>query len=141
MSQLFNQRQNILVLAACVSAFAATSAAGQESERPETGLPDEPGLVVCVIDFENLKPHPDLDYLARAIAESLTSRLAGLGMWRVVERSRLQDLMNELKLRTTDLVDARTIAEVGRWWGYRKARCEMCRSRPHCRLLTLPRAA
>ncbi len=117
MSRSVHQRQDTLLLVACVSASAALSVVGQESERRETGLPDEPGLVVCIIDFENLKPHKDLDYLSRAIAESLTSRLAGLGMWRVVERSRLQDVMNELKLRTTDLVDERTIAEIGKILG------------------------
>jgi len=75
----------------------------------------EPEIVqtVAVMNFENLKP-PELDYLGAAIAESLSSRLAGTDMCRVVERRQLVLLQQELKFGRTDWVDRRTAAEIGR---------------------------
>jgi len=81
---------------------------------------DKPGIVqtVAVMNFENLKP-PDFDYLGAAIAESLSSRLAGTDMCRVVERRQLVLLQQELKFGRTDWVDRRSAAEIGRMMGAR----------------------
>ncbi len=81
---------------------------------------DEPKIVqtVAVMNFENLKP-PDLDYLGAAIAESLSSRLAGTDMCRVVERRRLDLLLQEQDFWLSALVDSNTAGEVGRILGAR----------------------
>jgi TolB-like protein/Tfp pilus assembly protein PilF len=60
---------------------------------------------------------PELQPLGRALAELLTTDLSQTDRLRVVERSRVQFLLDELALARTQLVDSTTAAQSGRLLG------------------------
>ena len=76
---------------------------------------------IVVWDFDNQTPPgasmlagDQLDYLRRALSESLTGALLDTPGLVVVERQRLKDLLAEQKLASSDLADADTRLRLGR---------------------------
>ena len=60
---------------------------------------------IAIMDFQNTSSNERLDYLQQAIPEALTTRLAESGNLNIVERSRLDDAIKEMKLGMVGLVD------------------------------------
>ncbi len=77
---------------------------GEEKER----------LTVAVVDFANTKKDPELDYLIKGIPESLITYLGKRGEVHIVERSRMEAALEEMKLGMSGIVDEQTAVEVGR---------------------------
>jgi TolB-like protein len=97
-------------LAVAVVALAGiqpASAAAQDSNRP----------VVAVLYFDNNsigKDRADYDGLGKGIADMLITDLAANANVRVVERERIQKLLEEQNLVTANRVDATTAVRLGR---------------------------
>jgi TolB-like protein len=70
--------------------------------------------VLAVIAFDNSSGEPRYDPLGRGIAAMMITDLAQVPSIRVVERERLQDVLGELQLQQTHLVDPATAQRVGR---------------------------
>jgi TolB-like protein len=62
-------------------------------------------MAIAVLDFKNLSPNKGYDFLEKTIAESFTTTLQKSGRFKLAERQRLQDIMEEKKLALSGLVD------------------------------------
>lgn len=71
-------------------------------------------VTIAIMDFQNTSSKTNLDYLQKAIPEALITRLAESGNLNIVERSRLDDAIKEMKLGMTGLVDQSAAAEIGK---------------------------
>ena len=88
----------------------------QERERPA-----DPGRgasdVVAVVPMQYQGGDEQYQALGRGLAEMFTTDLSNVGRLQVVERVRLQALLDELKLGQTEYVDPSTAPRVGRLLG------------------------
>jgi len=82
-----------------------------------TGAPAAGGKTVCVHNFVNLTRQPATEYLGAALAEGIASQLANAPGVQVVERSQLNQVMHELRLQETGLVDEKTSLRLGKLLG------------------------
>ena len=71
-------------------------------------------MTIAVVDFANTKKDPGLDYLIKGIPESLITYLGKRGQVHIVERSRMEAALEEMKLGMSGIVDEQTAVEVGR---------------------------
>jgi len=72
---------------------------------------------VAVVHFDNQSGNPDNDALGRGLADMLITDLSQLSSLRLVERSRLADVLAELELASTPFVDPATAASLGQGLG------------------------
>lgn len=91
------------VLSVCASLSLLATGGGQESKP-----------AVAVLRFDNHTGDPQYDHLGRAMAGMLTSDLSVLEGIRLLERERLEDIIKELELQQSALVDPATAGKVGR---------------------------
>ena len=70
--------------------------------------------IIAVVDFKNVSGTKELDYLTKAIPESIITYLGKSGQIEIVERSRMQAALEEMKLGMTGIVDEQTAVEVGK---------------------------
>lgn len=88
----------------------------QEQERP--GDPGQGASdVVAVVPMQYRGGDEQYQALGRGLAEMFTTDLSNVGRLQVVERVRLQALLDELKLAQTEYVSASTAPRVGRLLG------------------------
>ncbi len=76
-----------------------------------------PTNTIAVLYFENRGSKRELDPLQKGLAEMLITDLSKVQSLKVVERIRLQKLVEELNFSETNLVDPRTAPRVGRLVG------------------------
>jgi TolB-like protein len=81
-----------------------------------TGLPAQDKPIVAVLYFDNGALVRPADYapLSKGMADMMITELSGNTKLRVVERDRLQTIIDELKLSETDRVDRSTAVRIGR---------------------------
>lgn len=84
-------------------------------EETRAGAPDR--SVVTVFPFRYIGVSRELGVLGKGLAEFLTTDLAKVRSLRVVERSRIAALMEEIGLGSSGLVDDRTALRMGRITG------------------------
>ena len=72
--------------------------------------------VIAIPAFRNLTGNPAFDWLGTAFSETLASKLSNVSQIRVVERSRLDEILREMELAQSGMVDDR-YAQVGRMAG------------------------
>lgn len=76
---------------------------------------------VCVLYFDNNTGDKSWDPLKKGLADMVVSDLAGLEGLTVVERSRLEDVLGELKLQRSSQFDPATAQKLGKLVGARFA--------------------
>lgn len=69
---------------------------------------------VAVVDFENVTKDKSLDWLGTGIAETLVTDLGNVPGVELVERSRLQSVLKELKFGHSEYVDFSTAKKLGK---------------------------
>ncbi len=89
----------------------------QEKERPEEVGKDVSPNTVAVVPIQYQGGDDQYEALGRGLAEMFTTDLANVGRLQVVERVRLQAILDELKLAQSDYVDQSTAPRVGRLLG------------------------
>jgi TolB-like protein len=72
---------------------------------------------IAVLDFTNASLDPDLAPLGKGLQSMLTTDLAQVSAFSLVERQRLKDITAELELGASEFVDASTAARIGRLAG------------------------
>ena len=77
----------------------------------------DPGVTVTVLYFENRTGDPELDILGKGLADMMITDLTRVDGLRVVERERLQDLVDELELQQSRLFDPESAQEIGKMVG------------------------
>lgn len=70
--------------------------------------PEEP-RACAVIAFKNVSNRPESAYLSEAIGQSLQFRLAQDPAWKLVERRRLKELLDEAELKAAGIVTGKPI--------------------------------
>jgi tetratricopeptide (TPR) repeat protein len=87
------------------------SAIDNEGKISQEPIPDN---TVAVLYFQNLGDKKELDPLQKGLAEMLITDLSKVKELKIVERVKLQKLMDELKLGTTSSVDQTTAPRMGK---------------------------
>jgi TolB-like protein len=99
-------------------AIAAQTATTGRKTKPETKLAARKPTL-AILYFEYGGRNPDLAPLSTGLAEMLISDLAGTESVTIVERQRLQAVLDEQKLSAGGKVDPRTAVRLGRLLGAR----------------------
>ncbi len=72
---------------------------------------------IAILYFDNGSNNEDLNPLKKGLADMLISDLSNLSMLRVVEREKLQQIINELNLSNQDTFDDQTRQKIGQLLG------------------------
>lgn len=110
--------ERLTVSAALLVFLAAAGAAADDSKADDskkTGQAESPTVAVLYFDYDGADD--ELGSLRKGLAQMLVTDL-GTSV-RVVERSRLQEVLDELKLAGTKAIDKATAARVGKLLGAR----------------------
>lgn len=94
-----------------------SQAIAREQSLDVSAIPEN---TVAVLYFENLTKSSELEPLRKGLAQMLITDLSKVKQLTVVERLKLQKLLEELKLGTTGLVDSATAPRVGKLIGASK---------------------
>ena len=86
-------------------------------EESQLDVASIPNNTIAVLYFENKGTMRNLDPLQKGIAEMMITDFSKVSSVRVVERVRLQKLMEEMDFGSTGLVDERTAPRVGKLLG------------------------
>lgn len=89
----------------------------QEQNRPADVTEDVDPNVIAIVPMEYQGGDDQFEPLGRGLAEMLTTDLANVGRLQVVERIRLQAILDELELSRSEYVDQATAPRVGRLLG------------------------
>lgn len=76
-----------------------------------------PNNTIAILYFENKGQKADLNPLQKGLAEMVITDLAKVKSLKVVERIRLHEMMQEMNLGESDLVDQRTAPRLGKLLG------------------------
>ncbi len=79
-----------------------------------------PGNTVAVVDFDNSHLPPDLAPIAKGLAEFTAMDLAKVKTLRLVERQKIDMILGELKLSSSQYADPATSPRMGRLLGSRR---------------------
>jgi TolB-like protein len=124
------QRNTIATLSLAFIALAATSASAQQGQAPAPAsaaavVPaqqnSKPGIAVLDFDLGLTmgQPHDDYEALRRGLASLTITELSANQNIRVVERTQLQQLLQEQNLGREGRLDNQTMARIGRIIGAR----------------------
>ncbi|MFL5343303.1 MAG: CsgG/HfaB family protein [Hyalangium sp.] len=72
---------------------------------------------VAVLYFGYSGENPEMKVLKKGLAQMLITDLAGFGTVKLVERDRLQELLDELQMGQSDKFDSATVAKIGKLAG------------------------
>ena len=89
----------------------------KEKELSVESIPDN---TIAVYYFANLTGNPELETLQKGLTDMLITDLAQVSSLKVLERTRIQLLMDELKLGETGAIDQDTAPRVGRLLGAKR---------------------
>lgn len=84
---------------------------------PRGGAAEDAGIRVAVMEFTNAAPSGELDSLGKGLQAMVTTDLAEVPGVQLLERARLADVVGELKLGKTGLIDAGTASRIGKLAG------------------------
>jgi len=104
-----------LTLLKIVQSHKAASKALAEEKKLGTVKPDSNTVAVCY--YQDLSPDKSLRAFQKGLAAMVISDLSKIKSIKVVERVRLQALLEEMKLGQTGLVDAKSAPRVGKLLG------------------------
>lgn len=93
------------------------SAIQQEKSLPVTNIPENS---IAVIYFSNHTGNDELDPLRKGIADMMTTDLSQVKSLKVLERTRLQLLMDELGLASRRIIDPESKPRMGQLLGARR---------------------
>ncbi|MFY0569033.1 CsgG/HfaB family protein [Archangium lansingense] len=102
------------LLAFALSLLLALPLSVQAEETPKTGH-FKP--VIAVLYFDNNTGKPALDVLRKGFADMMVTDLSTVQQLQVVEREKLQKLLDELKMQQSSYFDPKTIQRLGQGMG------------------------
>jgi len=116
-----NERIICCGLTGVVSIVIALSVGGCAGTARRTQVPEPSVHTLAVLYFENNSPTDSVaqDAWKKVIADVLTTELTSVPGLSVVERRRLEDVLTELSMSSTDLADSETQLRLGRLLGAR----------------------
>lgn len=108
-------RRLLLVLSGLTLALSG----GAALAAPAADAGASPGTTVAVLYFDYSGKNQDLTSLQKGLAQMLITDLASVETLRVVERDRLQAILDEHKLAASGKLDSKTAARIGKLLGAR----------------------
>jgi TolB-like protein len=113
-------RTRVRVAAAAGIALAIAFAAGAAGAGPAGEAPHAaPATTIGVLYFDYAGKNAELAPLSKGLAQMLISDLAAVDTVKIVERERLQAVLDEQKLGQSGKIDNRTAARIGKLLGAR----------------------
>lgn len=103
----------ILLFGAAFLGFGAPLSARSISQPFSADNP----LVIAVMPFTNLSGQKDYDWLSTGIGEVFTTKLGSLPCFNLVERIKISEVLKEIELGQTGLIDENTAPQVGKMIG------------------------
>ncbi|MFO0750130.1 MAG: CsgG/HfaB family protein [Myxococcota bacterium] len=107
--------RSLAALLAVASAVVATAALAGPSRAAPTPEKAKPTIAILYMDYTG--KDESLAVLKKGIAQMLISDLSSVSTVQIVERDRLQDIMDELQLGTTAKIDPATANKLGKLLG------------------------
>lgn len=109
----------LLLAAVLVAACAAPRPAPRSDFRKDRALElnKKKGATVAVIPLQNATGLSRYDGLGSVLAEVITAKFSEVEGIRLVEREKLEALLEEMKLGASGAIDARTAARIGNLLG------------------------
>ena len=98
-------------------ALLAGAASGHAAEPADKGSDKDKTPTLAVLYFDYSGKTEEMGMLRKGLAQMLISDLSDLDGVRIVERDRLQDIINELELNQTTKIDKQTAARIGKLLG------------------------
>lgn len=80
-------------------------------------IPRDQRLLIAVMNFENAGGDPENDALVKPVYARLVNELENTNKFRIIERKRLESVMEELNLGMTGLIDSGKMKEIGKLLG------------------------
>lgn len=105
----------ILTVLAPVSPAGAQEAPAGAQDKP--GPAAAPAVAVLYFDYDGSSE--EMGFLRKGLAQMLVTDLAAVPQVKVVERARLQDVLDELELGRSRKIDAHTASRIGKLLGAR----------------------
>src|SRR5581483_5250816 len=117
-------RAGLKVAAAAAIALATlfgdgAAGASPPAQAPRAGTASNAATTIGVLYFDYAGKNTELAPLSKGLAQMLISDLAAVDTVRVVERERLQAVLDEQKLGGSGKIDSRTAARIGKLLGAR----------------------
>jgi tetratricopeptide (TPR) repeat protein len=100
---------------AIVTAFAAGASAQTQPASAPAGPRKNQSL--AVVEFKNLRPGADTDWIGAGAAETLTTRLTGVPGLVLVERGQVKKVLDEQDLQKVDFSDPKSAVKAGKVLG------------------------
>lgn len=82
--------------------------------KPELHKAD---IVIAIIPFKNNSPDKSLDNVGVTLSDLISAKMASGKGFKLVERSRMEELLAEMKMGYSGLMDAATVSRIGRMLG------------------------
>ena len=106
-------------IVAFILIFGASGGLPASSSARSISMPvssDNPA-VIAVMPFANLTGQKEYDWLSTGIGEVFTTKLGGLPYFNLVERIKISEILKEMELGQTGLIDENTAPQVGKMLG------------------------
>lgn len=74
-------------------------------------------IVMAIIPFNNNSPDKSMDGMGVTLSDLISAKMASGKGFKLVERSRMEELLAEMKMGYSGLMDAATVSRIGRMLG------------------------
>ncbi len=74
-------------------------------------------IIVAILPFNNNSPDKSLDSTGVTLADLISAQMASEKGFKLVERQRIEEILSEMKLGQTGMIDQNTAIQVGRMLG------------------------
>ena len=105
----------VAVAATCLIVFLATFFVLKQRMNVQQMPPQKHSIAITY--FENIIPNPEHDWLQKGLTAMLITDLAKLKQFNVVDRGRLQEMLEQMKFGKTGIVSKETAQKVGKALG------------------------
>ena len=82
--------------------------------KPESHKTD---IIIAILSFNNNSPDKSLDSAGVTLADLISAQMASVAGFKLVERQRIQEILSEMKLGQTGMIDPSTAIQIGKMLG------------------------
>lgn len=79
--------------------------------------PHKSDIIIAILPFNNNSPDKNLDSTGITLSDLISAQMASKKGFKLVERQRIEDILKEIKLGQTGMIDQNTAIQVGKILG------------------------